>query len=398
MQKAVQTLEADFLVVGGGIAGPALACGLARFGYRIIMLEKNEQPLDTARGDHLQPYTVEVLQRWRVRDDFEKQGAERRTGAIWYMSDGSELLNSSMTEIDVPYPYFLFLNHEKIGETLLAGAARNANFRLLRPIRNWWLEEYSPERLVVRIGMPDGSDIHVRTRIIVGADGRNSRVRKTLGLSHSSFSYRCPIGVMFGRSSDQPPGNPVRVYLGAKTIVSVIPRTGGMVKIGIPVERNQITEWRNASSRELQQRLMGAAPCLKLENIEFADVYPPIYLMADEWVKDQAVLVGDACHAMHPSRSQGMNVAIRCIDQLVRLIRDEDPHLKTPARILSSYQSKVKPAIDLILKDNHRRGLEFESLDEDKVEAMAKALREIQKDPQRRKRYALNAAGYGANN
>ena len=71
------------LVIGGGIAGPALAAAVADAGYRTILIERSADPLDTARGDHLQPFTCEALQRWGVLDAMFERGAERRLGSRW---------------------------------------------------------------------------------------------------------------------------------------------------------------------------------------------------------------------------------------------------------------------------------------------------------------------------
>ena len=54
-------IETDVLIIGGGVAGSAMASSLANKGYRVTLLEKSEKPQDTARGDHLQPYVCEIL-------------------------------------------------------------------------------------------------------------------------------------------------------------------------------------------------------------------------------------------------------------------------------------------------------------------------------------------------
>ncbi|HIG35614.1 MAG TPA: FAD-dependent oxidoreductase, partial [Gammaproteobacteria bacterium] len=55
------SINTDILIIGGGVAGSALACGLRRKGYRVVLIEKSNKPQDTARGDHLQPYVCEIL-------------------------------------------------------------------------------------------------------------------------------------------------------------------------------------------------------------------------------------------------------------------------------------------------------------------------------------------------
>ena len=70
------TVETDVLIVGAGIAGPALAAALRDSGRRILILEKSDQPADTARGDHLQPYTQDIFSDWGVLPALHDAGAE----------------------------------------------------------------------------------------------------------------------------------------------------------------------------------------------------------------------------------------------------------------------------------------------------------------------------------
>jgi 2-polyprenyl-6-methoxyphenol hydroxylase-like FAD-dependent oxidoreductase len=58
----------DVLIVGGGIAGAALACALSDTGLSILLIDRSDRPLDTARGDHLQPRTLEILREWGILD------------------------------------------------------------------------------------------------------------------------------------------------------------------------------------------------------------------------------------------------------------------------------------------------------------------------------------------
>ena len=51
-------IKTDVLIIGGGVAGSAMASSLTNKGYRVVLLEKSEKPQDTARGDHIQPYAV----------------------------------------------------------------------------------------------------------------------------------------------------------------------------------------------------------------------------------------------------------------------------------------------------------------------------------------------------
>ena len=133
----MNNIEVDIMIIGGGVAGSAMACGLRNRGYKVILVEKSDKPQDTARGDHIQPYVCEILEKWGVLDDFFRAGAEKRGGSLWYDSEGLEIMNANVSKLDIPHPYFLYLNHENISEVFLRLASQDRNFRLLRPIFKW---------------------------------------------------------------------------------------------------------------------------------------------------------------------------------------------------------------------------------------------------------------------
>ena len=45
----------DIGIIGSGIAGGALAAALRDSGLRVLLLDRRDAPLDTSRGDHIQP-------------------------------------------------------------------------------------------------------------------------------------------------------------------------------------------------------------------------------------------------------------------------------------------------------------------------------------------------------
>ena len=56
---------------------------------------------------------------------------------------------------------------------------------------------------------------------------------------------------------------------------------------------------------------------LEFEQLEFGSIYPPLSQRASAYNgPGQALLIGDASHAMHPARSMGMNTCFRIADQL----------------------------------------------------------------------------------
>ena len=129
----VEVVEADIAIVGGGVAGSALAAALRNSEYKIVVIDKRTAPLDSSRGDNFTPANAEIFSQWGILDEFIKRGATKRVGAEFRTSAGEVLLTSSYSEIDIPEPYFLVYHHDLMAETFQEIASENPNYQLLQP-------------------------------------------------------------------------------------------------------------------------------------------------------------------------------------------------------------------------------------------------------------------------
>lgn len=386
----------DLAIVGGGIAGPALGAAIAAAGYRTLLIERSGDPLDTARGDHLQPITCEALQHWKVLERMFEHGAERRLGSRWQAADGELLLDAPADDLPIPHPYYLYLNHELISEVLLERAATNPNFSIWRPATaRIDRDGAAPGRHTLTVEREAGRSA-VSAHCIAIADGRSSRIRKALGIDARVHHYRNPLLTMFAPRVFEDPRNDVHVFLAADRIVSVVPRTGGWWKIGFPVSPDALKDWSAATPTELGRRLIELVPALDGIEPRYAGVYPVAMVNAATWIDGNCVLLGDACHALHPGRSQGMNVALRAVARLAERLE----HGEFPARpdrlpeLLADFEAELKPGIDARLDENHARGLDMDQLDTPSIERIRQALARVAGSPERTRAYCLNAAGY----
>ncbi|MEM1412999.1 MAG: NAD(P)/FAD-dependent oxidoreductase [Pseudomonadota bacterium] len=380
------------LIIGGGIAGPALAAALYDRDCSVTVLERSDAPLDTARGDHLQPRTLEILEQWGVLSLLLDAGAEPRRGTRWFDEHGDALLTVDLSGLELPHPTYRFLNHERISQVLLDGAARNPRFEMICPIRRWRLT--SPGTVKVEQRNQPPTEVHYR--LLIGADGSASGVRRALGIDAEVHRYTNPIGVLFGRSTVDNPDNDLLVCLGEERIIAAIPRTGGCCKVGLPLKRDELDHWRGLDAGGLRRALHRLAPSLALDDLRFDGLYPPTRVLAQRWTGERAALVGDACHAMHPARSQGMNIAVQNIHALLeRLPRNvtewTDASLEAA---LAHYDGETRPAMEQRLQDNHQAGLAMDAMSGEANAMLKGRLMAVAADASIAERHALAAAGY----
>lgn len=396
MSEQVPVLSTELLIIGGSISGAALAARLAPLGLNTVLVERQDGPIDTARGDHLQPYTAELLEQWGLLDSFMAAGAEKRLGTLWKTVDGELLLDGAVDGLHIPHPYYLYLNHEVISDVFLTAAAENPNFRLMRPASFQGLDEQG-DQAVANIRDPNGHALQIKADLIVGADGRTSRVRAAAGIECERYEYINPLAIVFAEPEDADPRNDIIAYECDFGTVLAVPRTGGGWKLGIPVPKEELKFWHKAEPQEIVDWFASRIPDLKFSSPSKASFYPVHRVTAQRWVKDNIVVIGDACHAMHPARGMGMNVALRCVDELAKSIESRKAQLDEHflRQSAEDYERRIMSEIHAFEEENHRLGVMMDEAGETPLSAVYGFLTSIAGDAERLQAFRVGLAGYG---
>ncbi len=389
-------IETDVLIIGGGVAGSAMAACLTDKGYKVVLVEKSEKPQDTARGDHIQPFVCEILNQWGVLDDFFDAGAKKRAGSLWFDESANFLMDANVSKLDIPQPFFMFMNHEDISEVFLKFASKDENFSLYRPIINCQHVSTDHDESLYQLILKDKTELTIATKLVVGADGVASNIARKFELERQTFRYERALAVLFSEDYEADSENNLRTYLTDRGIVTMIPRSKGGCKIGLTIDRNEVKEWKKMSNEDYTNFIGSLVPEYKLLPMYSAGIYPPSMIIAKRWTKDNLVLIGDACHGLHPGRSQGMNTTIKCIDELVKLLPEyTDFNKQRVAEVLEIYQKKMQGEISHLLQSNHKMGLAMDKFDRKSKIAEIKKYVELEQDQEKGINYRMNSAGYG---
>ena len=389
-------IETDVLIIGGGVAGSAMAACLTDKGYQVVLVEKSEKPQDTARGDHIQPFVCEILNQWSVLDDFFDAGAKKRAGSLWFDESANFLMDANVSKLDIPQPFFMFINHEDISEVFLKFASKDENFSLYRPIINCQHISTDHDESLYQLILKDKTELTIATKLVVGADGVASKIARKYELERQTFRYERALAVLFSEDYEADSENNLRTYLTDRGIVTMIPRSKGGCKIGLTIDRNEVKEWKKMSNEDYTNFIGSLVPEYKLLPMYSAGIYPPSMIIAKRWTKDNLVLIGDACHGLHPGRSQGMNTTIKCIDELVKLLPEyTDFNKQRVAEVLEIYQKKMQGEISHLLQSNHKMGLAMDKFDRKSKIAEIKKYVELEQDQEKGINYRMNSAGYG---
>ena len=358
----VALLQVDIAIIGSGIAGASLAAALADTGLSVALFDRRNEPLDTARGDHIQPAVQPLLARWGVLDAMLAAGAEYRAGTRWFDAQGSHVLTVPVPEIEGAASAFLFLNHEKIGQVLLDRACQSGAVNVAG-ISQWEVERIDQGWRIDWCS--DSASSAVKCTLLVGADGTASSLRQRFDIPVERHRYQYPIAVLYGRQLAVPDARTLDVYLGHERMISMIPRTGGETKVGFPVSSDEIAFWRNEPEERLHERLFRWCPTAEFDSLAFGAIYPPVSQKSGAYRGEGALtLIGDARHAMHPARSMGMNTCFRVADQLAGLLGTLPPgfHEDAVRSLLKQFDAEFEAELTPRLAENHAAGLQMDTI------------------------------------
>lgn len=316
----------DVLIIGGAVSGSALACALARFNMNITLVDRRKEPSGLNRGDGLQPRTQEIMESWGILDRFHKYPFVKSYGLDIKRTNGSRILRIDMKKVKgLKYNYIFNMPHRYIEECFLECANQHNHFHMWR---GYTAKEilYDTNGKVEGAILQDssGHQIEVKAKIVIGADGGQSFVRKSLDISatqevydHRLIVVHLPLPSWYGELRNH-------VYLHKDGAVVLLPLPNQKMRVAVVVNPDQVGTWIKYSDEELMEKISERLPILKgLELFrEHEHAYRMTRMHAETYSKHGAVLIGDAAHLTHASSGQGMNIAIQDADVLSRLIKE----------------------------------------------------------------------------
>ncbi|HKE63379.1 MAG TPA: NAD(P)/FAD-dependent oxidoreductase [Micromonosporaceae bacterium] len=167
----------DAIIVGARCAGSPTAMLLARQGHRVLLVDRAEFPSDTVSTHVVQAPAVAALHRWGLLDEVIASGAP---AIETYSFDFGP---ATITGTPRPADGFssAYAPRRTVLDKILVDAAVRAGAELRE---RFSVDEYLIEDgAVVGIRGHDhsGAAVVERTRVVIGADGRNSQLARTVG-------------------------------------------------------------------------------------------------------------------------------------------------------------------------------------------------------------------------
>lgn len=336
------------LVIGGGVAGPAVATLLTRAGWEAPVFEARPAP-DPFEGLFLNVAVNgrRVLRTLGVEDRLLSDAHPAPQMAMW-SGRGKQLGVVPNGPAGRPADGGVVVRRAWLHEVIRDGA-EEAGVKVHHGRR---LAEVREDPGGVVVGFSDGSE--ERGDVVIGADGVGSVVRRHVApdvvptftglLGSGGFAHM--------RGMEPTPGFQHFVF-GKRSFFGYLVREDGTVywfanltADAPPAEGARIEEDWLARLRDLHADDPGPVPQVLAATRGPVSVYPIFRLpQVEPWWRGRAVLLGDAVHATSPSAGQGASMALEDAVVLASRLREEPD----PATAFASYEGDRRDRVEALV-------------------------------------------------
>ncbi len=317
--------DADVLIVGGGLNGPALALALAQGGLRVIVIDARAAPARAEAGFDGRAYALAIASKRLLSVIGVWEGIAARAQPILKIKASDGVVGQG------PAPFFLTFDHAEIEEgpmgflvedrhlyaAFLAAMAAAPGVTL---VSGETVVDQSVDGSSVAVTLASGRQL--RARVLIGCDGRGSGTAARAGITRMGWKYAQTALVTAVSHAVHHQGTAHQFFTPSGPL-AILPLAGG--------HRSSIV-WSEEVAAAAAIQALPDGEYLAALRARFGDflgeialagdrfTYPLSLSLAQRFVKPRLALVGDAAHGVHPIAGQGLNLGFRDVAALAQVM------------------------------------------------------------------------------
>jgi len=313
--------EYDLLIAGGGLAGNCLALALKDAGLRLAIIEANTraQQQSSAAGDRalaLAAGTVTMLDALGAWQGIKEAATPIK---MIHVSDRGHFGKTRLSAEQENVEALGYVITARDLEGHVADCVEAANIEVLCPARVAGLHSGSHD---IGVSLKLGEEPEtVSAKLLVGADGGLSSVRKLLDIGQQVSDYGQTALVTTVKSSRP---NHFTAYerftaSGPLALLPVGERQSAVVWTRSQEEAESLLSANEADFIAELQDCFG----YRLGELTLAAprrAFPLTLIRAERMVEGRAVIIGNAAHQLHPVAGQGFNLGLRDVTALAETL------------------------------------------------------------------------------
>jgi 2-polyprenylphenol 6-hydroxylase len=319
----MSTRDCDVVIVGGGLVGLSLARALAGTDLALALVEPHPPAPAVSEGWDNRVYSVSpgsaaFLERCGAWPHMAPDRITRVESMRVYGDTDSRL---EFTAYDAGVRELAWIVESRALQQGLRAALRGQDIREYCPA-SWTGLGIEPDAAALRLD--DGTLL--KTKLVVGADGADSRVRAAAGIDVATHEYG-QLGVVANFSCERHHGGTAFQWFLRDGVLALLPLPGNRVSMVWSTAQDRGRDLLAAPAAQLalevERASRGALGALEL--LAPGAAFPLRRQRVAQFTRPRVALAGDAAHNVHPLAGQGVNLGFRDARVLSDVLAERGP-------------------------------------------------------------------------